>query len=130
MAVHLCDVCGSEGKDCDLLPFAVMPERVAVRAKIINPEVPALCAHCRREIADWYRIKVRKAKYDSKGIHFILLDAEELAREYQSAYFSFYAHKRLERMQKITVSSSIAKFWDCPASSLPPPDPILPVTTT
>lgn len=130
MAVNLCEVCGSRGKDNVLLSFAVMPKKVAVRAKVINPEVPTLCARCRVEIADWYRIKVRKAKYDSKGIHFIPLDVEELAREYQSAYFSFYAHKRLERMQKITVSSSIAKFWDCPASSLPPPDPILPVTTT
>lgn len=101
MADNLCDVCGSKGKDHNLLPFAVVPEKVAVSAKVINPEVPMLCARCRVEITDWYRIKISKAKYDSGGIHFIPLGPEELVRQYKSAYLSFYARKRSGRIRDI-----------------------------
>lgn len=98
MSKKTCEACGSMRKDRDLLPYAIIPEEVTECSEITVLHIVILCANCRTEIADWDQHKVHRVHREEKSQLFIPLSAEELAKEYESAYSAFHAHKRLIRM--------------------------------
>lgn len=98
MSRKTCETCGSIRKNHGLLPYQIIPEEVIECTEITVFKNVILCANCRKEIANWNHDKVYKVSYAEKRQQFIPLAAEKLAKEYESVYSAFYAHKRLIRI--------------------------------